>query len=179
MDRQDIRTEESRIAKENCCCFTGHRNLTESDMHTAYDAVMSLIPRLVERGILRFYSGGAVGFDSIAAIAVLNSKVRFPELELILALPCRDHSKKWSTANSVMFEKISEKADCTVYVNEEYCPGCMDMRNKYMVDRSAVCVCWLTEGHGGTYKTVRYAEKKGLEMINLAPGGGSQLGFDF
>ena len=37
-----------------------------------------------------------------------------------------------------------------------------------MVDRSSVCVCYLTQESGGTASTVKYALRKGLFVRNLA-----------
>ena len=44
----------------------------------------------------------------------------------------------------------------------------MHKRNRHLVDNSSVCVCYLNKENGGTAYTVRYAGKKGLEIINLA-----------
>ena len=44
----------------------------------------------------------------------------------------------------------------------------MQNRNRYMADRSSVCVCFLTEREGGTAYTVKCAQKRGLEILNLA-----------
>ena len=57
-----------------------------------------------------------------------------------------------------------------MYVSDGYAPGCMQKRNRYMADRSSVCVCWLSSETGGTYYTVRYAGRMGLEIINLYSG---------
>ncbi len=40
--------------------------------------------------------------------------------------------------------------------------------NRYLVDNSGVCVCYLTRDAGGTAYTVNYAKRQGLEIINLA-----------
>ncbi len=55
-----------------------------------------------------------------------------------------------------------------VYTSQEYTKGCMFKRNRHLVDNSSVCICYLTKNNGGTAYTVDYAEKQGLEVINLA-----------
>ena len=55
-----------------------------------------------------------------------------------------------------------------VYTAQKYAKGCMHKRNCHLVDNSSVCVCYLNRESGGTAYTVRYAGKKGLEIINLA-----------
>lgn len=39
-----------------------------------------------------------------------------------------------------------------------------------MVDRSAVCVSYQTKADGGTATTVKYAQRKGVTIWNLAEG---------
>lgn len=160
------------------CCFTGHRNLTEDDMLRAAVELEALIPRLADRGITDFYAGGALGFDYAASVTVINSKRLYPDLTLNLALPCRDHMKNWRETDKLMFARLAERADSIVYVSDGYSAGCMQKRNCYMADRSSLCVCWLSEKSGGTYYTVKYAEKIGLEVINLFSGN-QQIGFGF
>ncbi|WP_297983767.1 hypothetical protein [uncultured Oscillibacter sp.] len=55
-----------------------------------------------------------------------------------------------------------------VYTAQQYTRGCMHKRNRYLVDNSGVCVCYLTKERGGTAYTVNYAEKRKLEIINIA-----------
>ncbi|MCL2883887.1 MAG: hypothetical protein FWF49_00185 [Oscillospiraceae bacterium] len=44
----------------------------------------------------------------------------------------------------------------------------LQARNRALVDHSDVCVCFLNKSTGGTAYTVKYAQKKGLSIINLA-----------
>lgn len=149
-------------------CFTGHRKMTEAALRASVDRMTELVPRLLSRGIVHYYAGGAIGFDLAAAVTILNLKQRFPVLALTLALPCRDHMEQWRSVDRALFSRVMARADEIVYVNDAYFRGCMQARNRYMVDRSALCLAYLTVCRGGTYNTVTYAEKKGLPIINLA-----------
>ena len=45
----------------------------------------------------------------------------------------------------------------------------MHVRNRALVDASNVCIAYMTDAsRGGTAYTVRYAEKKGIPVYNLA-----------
>ena len=44
----------------------------------------------------------------------------------------------------------------------------MQKRNRYLVDHSGTCVCYLTSAKGGTAYTVNYTKQKGLRIIHLA-----------
>ena len=41
-------------------------------------------------------------------------------------------------------------------------------RDRYMVDNSDIVVAYLTKSSGGTYYTVKYANEKGVKVVNLA-----------
>jgi len=158
---------------EQACCFTGHRVIPEDKYPIIRERLRGQAELLTAQGVREFIAGGAGGFDTMAALTVLPLKEKFPDagLKLILALPCRDQEKYWSLEDKKIYGFILEKADETVYISENYRKECMLARDRYMVDRSGVCVCWLTARMGGTAYTVRYARQKGLRIINLAARG--------
>ncbi len=151
-----------------CACFTGHRALTEDELKEAAARIRAEVERLYKRGIVNFYAGGALGFDLAASVTVLNMKALYPSITLNLALPCLDHTKKWRRSEIELLSRVMARADSAVYVSESYHRGCMHIRNKYMADKSSVCIAYMKEKSGGTASTVSYALKKGLEVINLA-----------
>ncbi len=151
------------------CCFTGHRDMSDAEICEAQRKIEELIPKLIERGISVFYAGGAIGFDLVASVTVLNMKNQYPQLELKIALPCRDHDKKWPMAQKLLFQKVMQRADSVEYVSEGYTGFCMQKRNRFMVDRSCICISWLKNERGGTYNTVNYAQRCAVEVINLFP----------
>ncbi len=166
--------QEERLAPAVSACFTGHRKLTEEEMRRAVEAISRQIHFLLSKGITHYYAGGAVGFDMAAAVTVLNLRQQIPELTLTLALPCRNHTDGWSRTDRELFLRVMERADEAVYVSDTYFRGCMQVRNRYMVDRSSYCLAYLTAERGGTFNTVRYAEKKGVPVLFLQEGGENQ-----
>ncbi len=152
---------------DTCACFTGHRAMTETEIKDAAVLISEQIKRLYAKGIKNYYAGGALGFDLAAAVTVLNMKRIYPDITLNLALPCPEYQSKWSRSEIGLFERVRSRADSEAYVSDCYHRGCMQMRNKYMVDRSTVCIAYMKKRKGGTYNTVTYALKKGLEVINL------------
>jgi uncharacterized phage-like protein YoqJ len=158
---------EKAVFSANCACFTGHRSLTEDEMRKAVEVIRRQIVTLRSRVVTHYYAGGAVGFDMLAAITVLNMKQQYPELTLTLALPCRNHADGWGRLDRELLSRVIERADEVVYVGEAYHRGCMQARNRYMVDRSSYCLAYLQTDAGGTFNTVRYAEKKGVPVIYI------------
>jgi len=120
------------------------------------------------QGVHNFLAGGALGFDTLAAQSVLEPKSEFPKIRLILALPFKAQAKRWGAEDQQKYNLILGQADEVVYTSETYMNGCMQKRDRYLVENSQICICYLTEVTGGTAYTVRYAEKKGLTVINLA-----------
>ena len=55
-------------------CFTGHRNITESDNIQLKTLLDKTICALVRRGVTDFYCGGALGWDTMCANMVLYLK---------------------------------------------------------------------------------------------------------
>ena len=156
---------------ERHCCFTGHRKLSEAVLNALPEMLDSCIENLHSEGIDTFYAGGALGFDTLAAEAVIRFREKRPGVRLILALPCKNQTRRWKREAVERYETIRQSADEVRFVSEEYDSGCMRRRNEYMADRSSVCVCYLTQKKGGTAYTVSYAAKKGLRIINLAVTG--------
>ncbi len=155
--------------RESSACFTGHRHIQELTAEQISRKIRYTVEQLLDRGITDYYAGGALGFDMIAAITVINMKKEYPNLKLYLAIPCKNHNAMWNERDKALFERVLKRADGSVYVTEkEYAPGCMQMRNRYMVDCSSVCVAYFTRSGSGTGNTVRYAQQKDLEIINLA-----------
>ena len=122
----------------------------------------------IEQGYRYFGCGGALGFDTLAAQTVLRLREIYPEIRLILVLPCRDQTRGWKQADVAEYDRIMKAADKVTYTSEQYYSGCMHKRNRHLVDYSSLCVCYLTEQSGGTAYTVNYARSQGLKIINVA-----------
>lgn len=146
------------------CCFSGHREIPP-ELHTVMHSRLEIaVNRMYERRYRRFIAGGAVGFDTYAAYHVLNLKKSHNEIELILALP---YKRPTDLNASTLHGRIVQSADYVIYTSERYTPDCMFIRNKFMVDLSGACLCWLQNKKGGTAQTIEYAQNQQLEIYNL------------
>lgn len=154
--------------KSNTCCFTGHRDISGVTYAELANRMEPAVRRLIGEGYRYFVCGGAIGFDTFAAILIHSLKMRGEDVHLVLMLPCRDQAAKWSAYDRAVYAQILQKADEVVYIGEKYTPGCMQMRNRAMVDAASTCICYLTQMRGGTWQTVNYAGAQGLSVINVA-----------
>lgn len=119
-------------------------------------------------GVVRFFTGGGLGFETLAARVVLRAREINPEIRLVLVLPSREQSAKWPTAAVELYEEIKSRADEIIYTSEAACRGDVLRRNRYMVDESDYCLTHLSKTSGRTAQTVRYAEKTDHVVINVA-----------
>ena len=158
------------IAKKRMqtCCFTGHRELPPEEQAEIASRLECVISAQYQKGIRYYGAGGALGFDALAARTVIRLRESYPDMKLILVLPCLTQTRGWRPENVTEYERIKAQADKVVYMAQQYTPGCMHKRNRHLVDHSGVCVCYLTKESGGTAYTVNYAKRHGVEIINIA-----------
>lgn len=154
--------------REQTCCFTGHRKLPLGKIESIVIRLNHEIDTLISQGVTDFISGGAIGFDQIAASLIIAKKEMGRDIRLIFALPCSNQDERWSKEQKKLYRGLLAEADEIVYISEEYTDDCMKKRNKHMVDRSAYCICALSYPRSGTGQTVRYARQKGIRVINVA-----------
>ena len=154
--------------KIKTACFTGHRSLPAEELPEISKRLENTLITLIEQGYCYFGAGGALGFDTLAAQMVLRLRERYPQIRLILVLPCRNQTRGWPQNSIDIYEDIKRCADKVIYTAENYFRGCMQKRNRHLVDGSSVCICYLTKFTGGTAYTVSYARRMGLRVINIA-----------
>ena len=144
--------------KETFCCFTGHRLLPESEIAAIRLKLSGIIETLFEAGVTTFITGGAKGFDTLAAETVLAATEYHPGIQLWVVLPysgIRGDSTYLSQADRIDM------------LSEAYYRGCMHTRNRFMVEHAAYCISYLRKESGGTFYTVNYAKRRGLHIINI------------
>lgn len=158
------------------CCFTGHRpNALPALGREGTEEMQSLLYLLdravesaLEDGVTDFYVGGAQGFDTLAAQAVLRRCHDDPSLSLHLALPGRDQAEGWRECDLARYEDILSRAASVWYSAKRCSPESMRRRNRYLVDHAGRCVAYLRRMRGGTLYTVNYALESGIPVDNLA-----------
>ncbi len=147
---------------EKRCCFTGHRpeklNMDEKEVkrllaHAIQDAVNS--------GFTTFITGMAKGVDIWAGELVMEYKNIYPSIKLIAALPYPGFSKN--------APNLIKNADFVHTVSDSYDISCFQRRNEWMVDNSSLVIAFFTGEKGGTYNTIKYAEKKDVEIMYVTP----------
>lgn len=150
------------------CCFTGHRKIDADDMLQLPAIMDRVLDKFIDIGVNVFRAGGAIGFDMIAALKVLEKRRSGKDIKLELYLPCRSQADRWDRVNRETYDYILAMADKVIYVNENYTRGCMLERNRRMVEGCNLCIAFCQSDKGGSAYTIDYAKKQGLYIMNVA-----------
>ncbi len=156
--------------------FTGHRpnhlpwgRNEECDLCKKFlKKLDKLISLCASCGFEEFISGVALGFDTFACESVLKAKKKFPNLNLTLAIPCKNQTEKWSEPDKVRYDNLFLKAN-PVFVSNDYFKGCFIKRNHFMVDKADLVIACFNGLSGGTKSTVDYAIKKSKNVLIISP----------
>lgn len=149
------------------CCFTGHRDLPETEKERIYKDTLEAVENLVRLGVKTFICGGAVGYDMLCGEIVLKLKEAGEDIKLVMAQPCGGQDKYFSENDKIRYKNLTESADEVHCLAEHYFRGCMQARNRYMVDNSEYVIAYCKKTTGGTAYTKNYAVKKGKNVIDI------------
>ena len=139
--------------------FCGHREVYVAEI---YEKVEEIIKDLVEnKGVDTFYSGNMGEFDKLCEKAVRALK--------------REHDiKLYWVAPYLTSEMNKEKSEIERLYDGIIIPdlgrvhykAAILKRNFWMVDKSEYVISYVYREFGGAYKTHKYAEKKGKNILS-------------
>ena len=102
-------------------CFTGHRSIPEEARASLANELDRVIADLYSLGADTFISGGALGFDLIAACRTARFRAENDGVRLVLALPCRDQTARWTDYDSLRaYKMLFSHADEVHYSDDFY-----------------------------------------------------------
>lgn len=151
------------------CAFTGHRRIKDSHRVAIVGMIIRAIDYCYREGCRIFYSGGAVGFDTLAAREVLRFRIDHSDVSLVMLLPCIEQGKKWSRAEIESYEYLLRNADEVKYISDEYTEGCMRERNFALASAADILISYVCRNNSGSAQTARMADKMGKQIYNLYP----------
>lgn len=154
------------------CAFTGHRNMTTSDKRLASDILREMLADLIDNhATTEFYIGGALGFDTVAAVALSHLKKDGynGKFRMTLVCPHRGQESGWSEYDQAVYNALLPYFDTVVTIADKYISGCMKTRNQYMVDRSDLLIAYVDTARrrSGSVQTYNMAVRKGIPVINI------------
>lgn len=146
-------------------CFFGHRQM--DDFQSAEQAVESLIEALLKNNdYVEFLVGREGEFDQIVSSAVIRCKKRMDSANcsLIWVMPYLKADYVNNQESYDIYYDSVEVCDKSAHAHPK---SAIQLRNRAMVDRSDLCVFYVSKRMGGAYHTLRYAERVGANIINL------------
>ena len=142
--------------ENNTVVFIGHKNCYGLNE----DELKSTIIELINLGVTEFLSGGMGEFDRKSARIVYELKQIYPHIKNILVIPYFH----FNIFDSKLFDEIVYPAG----IEKVPYKFAIIKRNQYMVDNSTYAICFVDHSFGGASKTLEYAKKKNVRIINLA-----------
>ena len=141
--------------KEKICSFCGHRDADSSLRTEIKEAIIDII----ENGnITTFYSGGMGNFDKLCESVVRELKQVYP-LKLYLIAP---YMTQKINRNGKYYMELYD--DIIIPdLGEVHYKRAITERNKWIVKKSNVLLCYVTRSNGGAYQMMQYA--RGLSKI--------------
>ena len=138
------------------CTFFGHRECYDLDVSTLKKA----IEELIVQGVTTFYVGNQGHFDNLVLTSLKKLKTIYTHISfaVVLAyLPAQKVEQSPYQEHSIYPEGL------------ENCPPrfAIERRNKWMIEQSNFCLCYVNHTWGGAYAFVKKAKTKGLVIHNL------------
>lgn len=124
---------------------------------------------LIKDGAEEFCSGMALGVDMWAAETVLELKELYPQIQLTAVIPCPEQADRWSSEHKARYHYILERCDKKITVSPKYTKGCMQKRNKALVEMCDILLAVFDGKNGGTKQTIELAQKKGRKTVIIPP----------
>ena len=146
-------------------CFFGHRQV--DDFQSAEQAVESLIENLLqEHGFVEFLVGRDGEFDQIVSSTILRLKKRTGKANFSLTW-VMPYLKADYINNQESYDSYYDSVEICEQSAHAHPKAAIQIRNRAMIDRSDLCVFYVSKKKGGAYQTFRYAETTGIPIINL------------
>ena len=145
--------------------FFGHRRIC--DQLTVEKRLRELIEKLVrEHSWVEFLVGREGDFDIMAASVVKQVKKSLycDNASLTLVLP---YMKSELRDNEESFLNYYDNIEIDSEASVAYFKNAIKIRNRRMVDRSQLVICYIDYNKGVAYTAVQYARKSGRKVINI------------
>lgn len=163
------------VPRERVLCFTGHRpeKLPKGQaLQMLTDTLHHYIDLAIEKGFTHFMTGLADGVDYLAAEYLFRLRENNPQICVMGVQPCEDYKEFFGTRGYSMprLEYMLRNVNGLIILPGSYrSRKAFQIRNYYMVDRSAAIIAVCGNGRSGSMQTFRYAQRQGLGYCRILP----------
>ena len=154
--------------RQHRCCFTGHRpeKLNWSEAEIKKDLETAIL-QAINDGFVTFITGMARGVDIWAGEIILQLRKQNPNLHLIAPSPYKGFESRWSADWQKRYKNILDQADLVRFVCKGYSKACFQIRNEWMVNKSARVIAVYNGEAGGTRNTIEYAKRHEIAITYI------------
>ena len=145
--------------------FFGHREIENSlEVERKLEAIITEL--IKTKKYIEFLVGREGEFDILAASVVkrVKKQMDYGNCSLVLVLP---YMKAEFRDNEKDFLDYYDDVEICGQSAKAHYKSAMQIRNRAMVNRSDLVICCIQRKSGGAYKTVRYAERIGKQILYL------------
>ena len=147
------------------CTFAGHREVYQAKID---EAIGQAIDNLLQTDSeFVFYTGGMGDFDNKCASAVCVAKRKYPDKKIRLDLVLPYMSNRLNTDKDY-YQYYYDEIIIPAELAGVHYKAAITMRNRWLVDRVDCVIAYVYRDYGGALETVKYAQKQGKPVINLA-----------
>ncbi|MBO5016736.1 MAG: hypothetical protein J6C92_13175 [Bacteroidaceae bacterium] len=146
--------------------FFGHRYI--DNMLAVEERLEEIIRSLIrDKEYVDFVVGRNGDFDQYVSSTVLRCKKNYRDdnSSLVLVLP---YASAEYANNQDYYEEYYDDIEVSFEASKAHPKAAIQIRNREMVDRADLIVCYIERKNGGAYKTIQYAKKIGKPIINIA-----------
>lgn len=166
------------MEKKKICAFTGLRpeklpiltDRSSPEFAALRKQIKDEVCRLIkEKNVGHFLCGMAKGIDLLCAGIVLEIREQYPEITLESVIPYERQAASWNESDRDEYFDIAAQCDKETLLQTQYTNGCLQKRNRYLVDNADIVLAVWNGASGGTEYTVNYANKKEKLLIIINP----------
>ena len=142
-------------------CFFGHRYIERgTEIENRLDKLLHDL--ITQKEYVDFLIGRDGDFDLLASAAIKRAirSYGYGNTHSYMKAEYRDNEKEYLD----YYDEVEVCAESS----EAHQKSAIQVRNRSMTDRADLVVCCIQHKSGGAYRTIKYSEKQGKEIVNLA-----------
>lgn len=143
--------------------FFGHRDFYEH--HRCEKILNEILEEILEnKEYTEFLIGRNGEFDRFVASTIVKIKKEYKNSFFIWVLPylTSDYIK-----NKENYEKYYDEIEICEKSSIAHPKSAIKIRNREIVERSDLIICYIEHDNGGAYETIEYAKKLNKKIINI------------
>lgn len=146
--------------------FFGHRYI--DNLFKVEELLEEQIRKLInEKEYVDFLVGRNGDFDQCVSSTVLRVRKNVRDdnssLLLVLAYPTAEYLN-----NEESFHDYYSDVDISYAASKAHPKSAIQIRNREMVDKADLIICYIEKEEGGAWQTLKYAKEKEKAIVNLA-----------